>query len=306
MEIFRQQAHVHVAYDPLVDVVTHRVRGSYTTTRALKKWLKRTGLQGTFTSSTDVAIGRRQPPAPVVLDHERVDGPREEVPEVVIEAVTGTLIPGEKPVGVSPITRNQEDIAESGKPTVAQFLGLETQNFGGGPTEDTHNDSPEGAANSGQGASPNLRALGARATLVLINGRRVAPSGSEGSFVDVDNIPLGAIDHVDIVPDGGSALYGTDAVGGVVNFVLQDRFSGAQMRAETGAATEGGQSYFRFFPRAGLDWGSGRIFVELEWYRQGALPANDRSFMRADLTGQGGPNFGNGGIASAHSERQRD
>ena len=89
-----------------------------------------------------------------------------------------------------------------------------------------------GVPGSGQditqyGAGINLRGLGQRATLVLINGRRVAPSDT-GSFVDVSMIPITAIERVEVVTDGASAIYGSDAVGGVVNFILRDDFRGIE------------------------------------------------------------------------------
>jgi iron complex outermembrane receptor protein len=133
----------------------------------------------------------------------------------------------------------------------------------------------------------NLRGLGARATLVLIDGRRAAPSGSDASFVDIENIPKGLIDHIDILTDGGSAFYGTDSVDGMVNVVLRDRFSGVEILAESGDATQGGQSYLQLTSRAGTRWDTGRVFADVDWYRRDALPADKRPFMNPNLTPEG-------------------
>eukprot|EP01034_Spumella_vulgaris_P002315 gene2315-3007_t len=74
---------------------------------------------------------------------------------------------------------------------------------------------------SGGASFASLRGLGPNATLVLLNGRRVGNHGASGKAVDLNSIPLGAIQRVEILKDGASAIYGTDAIGGVVNFILK-------------------------------------------------------------------------------------
>jgi outer membrane cobalamin receptor len=85
----------------------------------------------------------------------------------------------------------------------------------------------------------NLRGLGADATLVLINGRRMAGAGLMGDFADVSMIPVSAVARIEVLTDGASALYGSDAVGGVVNIVMRDRYDGAETRARLGGSTRG-------------------------------------------------------------------
>src|SRR3546814_12862300 len=90
----------------------------------------------------------------------------------------------------------------------------------------------------GQGV--NLRGLGALSTLVLVNGRRVAAAGQYGDFVDISSIPTNAISHIEILLDGASAVYGSDAVGGVVNIILKRRDTGAHTSVRVGTTSNGG------------------------------------------------------------------
>ena len=85
-----------------------------------------------------------------------------------------------------------------------------------------------------------LRGLGVAATLVLVNGHRQPLSGLNGEFVDVSNIPLAAVDRIEIVPDGASAAYGSDAIAGVVNIIMKDDFQGAETQVRYGG-TPGGR-----------------------------------------------------------------
>ncbi|MBI3887279.1 MAG: TonB-dependent receptor, partial [Opitutae bacterium] len=91
------------------------------------------------------------------------------------------------------------------------------------------------------GASTSLRGLGPEATLVLINGRRVAPypvgNGGTTAFVDLNSIPLNAIERIEILKDGASATYGADAVAGVVNIILRRDFNGAIANVSVGNTT---------------------------------------------------------------------
>ena len=93
---------------------------------------------------------------------------------------------------------------------------------------------------SGGASFASLRGLGAGSTLVLLNGRRIATHGGSGKAVDLNSIPMGAIARVEILKDGASAIYGTDAVGGVINFILKTDYSGLEMSASTNVTEAGG------------------------------------------------------------------
>lgn len=103
-----------------------------------------------------------------------------------------------------------------------------------------------GQARGNNGAtSANLRGQGANATLVLLNGRRLAAGGLNGSVVDLNQIPFAAVERVEVLKDGASSVYGTDAVGGVINFILRSNFTGLLASATVDATQHGGGNMYR-------------------------------------------------------------
>jgi iron complex outermembrane receptor protein len=110
-----------------------------------------------------------------------------------------------------------------------------------------------GAQRGNNGAtSANLRMQGAGATLVLLNGRRVSSHGLNGGVVDLNQIPFAAIERVEVLKDGASAIYGTDAVGGVINFILKTNYQGAAASAAMDMTEQGGGNIFRYNAVAGF------------------------------------------------------
>jgi iron complex outermembrane receptor protein len=103
-----------------------------------------------------------------------------------------------------------------------------------------------GAARGNNGATAaNLRGQGAASTLVLLNGRRVAAHGLNGGVVDLNSIPMAAVDRIEILKDGASAIYGTDAIGGVINFILRKNYNGLEAQAFTDITEAGGGNIAR-------------------------------------------------------------
>src|SRR5262245_32566667 len=102
-------------------------------------------------------------------------------------------------------------------------------------------------ANVGGVSGVSLRGLGSQRTLVLVNGRRLSGGGTitDSVSVDVNSIPLAAIDHVEVYKNGGSAVYGSDAIAGVINFVIKDSYQGATAQLYGGGTQEGGGSIKR-------------------------------------------------------------
>ncbi len=195
--------------------------------------------------------------------------------------VTGTHIRGSKDLP-SPIeVYSRADIDATGATTVQQFLQTLTQNFNGGASENTIN----AVTGSGQtnnpvnGSAPNLRGLGTDATLVLVNGHRVAPGSNDGSFVDVSMIPLTALDRVEVVTDGASAIYGADAVGGVVNFILRSNFDGAESRVQAGSVSTGSKHDIVVGQTVGDDWHSGSAVLSYQYLDQTPLSASSRDYL---------------------------
>jgi iron complex outermembrane recepter protein len=140
-----------------------------------------------------------------------------------------------------------------------------------------------GAARGNNGASSaNLRGQGAGATLVLLNGRRVAAHGLNGGAVDINQIPLAAIDRVDILKDGASAIYGTDAIGGVINFITRKNFEGINVQAFVDKTGAGGGDIFRGSLVGGYgdyDTDGFNVFAALAYSDNKVLNGSDRDFV---------------------------
>ena len=205
--------------------------------------------------------------------------------------VTGSHIRGEAPVGSELKVYTREDLDQSGAATVDQFARLVPQNFSNTDSVSNLSSNSFLAAFSGStqnisnSTAFNLHGLGPSATLTLINGSRIAPAGADGSLVDVSQIPLSAVDHIDILSDGASAIYGSDAVAGVVNIVTRKDFNGAETSVRYGQATDGGADEVTASQLLGKTWTTGNALLTYEYDDQGGLGASQRSYI-AD---QGGP-----------------
>lgn len=203
-------------------------------------------------------------------------GSRIELEEVL---VTGSHIRGVQNLSSPVITFDRKEIEASGYATTQQFIQSMPQNLS------NISDATTGAANGGLGtpasydsAGVNLRGLGGDATLVLMNGRRMAAAGN-GSFVDLSLVPLSAVERIEILADGASAIYGSDAVGGVVNLVLREDLEGAETRLRFGSVTSGGQNELMAGQILGHSWDSGRALVSYEYFRQTDLDSGERDFI---------------------------
>lgn len=209
--------------------------------------------------------------------------------------VTGTSIRAHAPVGSEPIVIDKEEIERSGWWTVNDAVRSLPQNYGGSVSEEFAagaETDPEGFSNTTDGTSPNLRGLGAGSTLVLINGRRIAPTGSEGIYTDLANIPLSAVERIEVLLDGASAIYGSAAVGGVVNVILRQDYRGAETIARAGTVTEGSSQEYQIAQNYGDSWSTGHGFVSYEFYKREGLNWEDRTRSAScDQTSFGGNNF---------------
>lgn len=246
------------------------ISGEWEADAALRRMLTGSGL-----------LWRTMPSGALVIEAE--DAARPQVgtgvaPSMLDEVVvTGSNIRGVAPVGASLIVLGREAIDQTGAATVSQVLATLPQNHGGGNNEGTVGVPGGSNSNVGFGSSPNLRGLGSSSTLVLMNGRRMAPAAF-GQFVDVSQIPLGAVERIEVLPDGASATYGSDAVGGVVNFVMKRRYDGAETTASVGGSTRGDAFEHRFSQTLGRDGGRGGLLLNYEYYHRDALDAADRDY----------------------------
>ena len=301
---FSRQAHLQLLFDYNVvkGHTTKPLEGAFQPSEALQQLLANTDLEFDFVNERTLAVTQKKPPGVEKVADEPKREPRHwthvknpapanttGIPVDVVR-ITGTYVSDEPPIGEEIISASRDDIEATGAATPSDFLRTLPQVFGGGPNQDTHIGA-EALTNSGLGVGVNLRGLGARATLVLVDGRRIAPSGTAGEYVDIENIPLSAIDRIDILPDSASAMYGADAIGGVVNFVLRDKLDGAETILRGGSGTRGDLQEYLISQAFGKSWNGGHVLLAMEFYDRGPLSAADRSYAVSDLQPFGGGNF---------------
>lgn len=218
----------------------------------------------------------------------------EDAAELERVEVTGTRIDRVDVEGTSPITSfSRSDIENSGVTTIQELL-REVPSAAGPGTFNTFNDSQDDT--SGGTAAISLRGLGASSTLTLINGRRWVRSATAQSittaFTDLNSIPIAAIKRVDILKDGASPVYGTDAIAGVVNIILRDDFEGLEISGTYGTSHEGDADETNFQLTWGTSYDRGNIMVALNHFTRDLLIQNDRDFTRsANFTDRGGIDF---------------
>ncbi|ACG78805.1 TonB-dependent receptor [Phenylobacterium zucineum HLK1] len=268
------------------------VEGAYTTDEALSLLLAGSGLTATRTGPSTVVIQAVESAAqPRPFDGEAPAQPPETAVVATLDEVrvTGSHIRGGD--SASPLrVFDRAALERSGHGSVASALNALPQMFAGQATEGTQATRADAAgSNTTFATSVNLRGLGPSATLVLINGRRVSGAGSKGEFVDLSTIPTVAVERVEILLDGASAVYGSDAVGGVVNIVLRKAYDGLELKLRAGTATAGEPQEAQLGVTFGRRWSGGSLLAVYEGSRRTALNAADRAITAsADLRRFGG------------------
>lgn len=222
--------------------------------------------------------------------------PQEALQEVV---VTGTLIHGVQPVGAELVTIDQSAIEATGATSttalmtkIPQFASFNSYQTG---TTDFANPVPQ----------YTLRSSGTN--LLLLDGHRLVGAGILQTTPDPSAIPVIALERVQILADGASAIYGADAVNGVVNLITRDNFNGAETRASAGDASD--YNTFNVSQLVGKTWDGGNILAAYEYTSNTALAFDQLPFYRNDLTPYGGkthyvatctnPNIVVGGVSYA-------
>lgn len=205
-------------------------------------------------------------------------------PGVTLDAVqvTGSNLKRSDEAGVNPVlVIDRVQIEKSGKVTVSDLLRSLTVNSG-----NSFNEQYTGSFANGS-AGVSLRGLSQKNTLVLVNGYRVASYGfaqnTQDNFVDLNALPLGAIERVEILKDGASALYGSDAIAGVVNLILRRKIEGVEVDASYGAATQGGIDQHSLGLRAGHgdpDKDGYSLRFSLDVFQRGQLNGDERALTR--------------------------
>jgi outer membrane receptor protein involved in Fe transport len=243
--------------EPLRGKKSKRLKGTYTIEEAARRLLAGTSL------TADVTDG-------ALIVRDRVGNDNDIV-------VTGSRIATAETA--SPTIRlGADEMVLAGQMDLGQAIRSVSQNFGGGQNPGV-GWGASGVTNQNMDSSStaNLRGLGGDATLTLLNGHRL----SYGSFVqavDLGAIPLAAVDRMEIVADGASAVYGSDAVGGVVNIILKQDYDGASLAATLGGATDGGDFLQQYSAVVGKRWGSGSLTAAYERKTNSGIYARDRSY----------------------------
>lgn len=302
---FVAQSDIEMLYssDDVRGITTHAVSGDLTVAQALALMIDGTGLEVsfengfTFASIKPAAKSGTGPETPSALAAPAVSVHARGLPDVPVQAlageqkleevvVTGTLIHGVLDI-MSPlqfVTRN--DMNRTSYATVQDALQALTVNSAGGVTEVSGS-----SGNFGRGVSANLRGLGSGSTLVLIDGRRQPFSGTQGDFVDVSNIPWSAVERIEVLPDGTSALYGSDAIAGVINIIMRKNLDGGETLARLGSGT-GGANERLIAQTFGHSWQNGRALFSYQYSERTSLDASERPYAAyADKTQLGGSDY---------------
>jgi len=201
--------------------------------------------------------------------------------------VTGSRIRGIAPIGAPVVGVSRDSIESSGVVSTSQLLQQVPQVFNLGVSENSRGQAG-GAGNITFSSSINLRGIGPFATLVLVNGHRVVGQGTTAAAVDPNIIPMLLLERVEIVADGASAIYGSDAIAGVANLILRrEKGTQAYLRFGEGDAYDERQAGALW----GTRWAGGVATLAFEHSYRSGLSGKDRDFFTGDLRSQGGGNF---------------
>jgi iron complex outermembrane receptor protein len=202
--------------------------------------------------------------------------------------VTGSRIRGSDVVG-SPVTEvSREDIELESPLSTSALIQKLPQVFNLGVSENSRGQSG-GSGNITYGSAINLRGIGPYSTLTLLDSHRTVPQGTTGFAVDPSVIPTLALERVEVVADGASALYGSDAIAGVVNLIPRRNFEGVEVSMRGAQADEYDERQLGVI--GGLNWGSGHGMLAYEHSYHSNLNGTDREYFRGDLTSRGGRDF---------------
>ena len=255
---------------------TAGLNGAYAPSVALDRLLVGTGL-----------VWRETRPGVIFLGAS--DAASDEVTRLEEVIVTGSLLRSSGPLSSPVMVLDRDELDRRGRSTVADVLADLPQNYAGSGTPAAalgFVDSSGG--NSALATGINLRGLGVGSTLTLVNGRRLAGTGSRGAFADASALPSAAVARVDVLLDGASALYGSDAVAGVVNIIMRREFDGQESRLRIGAVRGGGEEA-TVSHMVGRSWDTGAAYLAYEHQTAKGLNMRDRPYTAdGDLRPFGG------------------
>ncbi|MBL8268735.1 TonB-dependent receptor [Steroidobacter sp.] len=268
LQMFARLARQQLSFDAarLAGKTSQPLIGEFTAEAALRRLLVGTGIAFRRGSQGVWLVG----PAPLSNESAR------DVEEILVTGSRLSRAGVEGPVPVNIYTRR--DIERSGQMTVADFLST---------LPEISLASPENSSATYFGESTvRLRGLPVGTTLVLVNGRRVTGGSTTagfGGYLDLNNIPSGVIERVEVVPEGSSAVYGSDALAGVVNIILKKEIDGVQSNVRYGRASGIDEK------SADVAWGAssdrGAISLIGSYYQRSDLVGTERSIVSSNAYG---------------------
>ncbi len=211
-------------------------------------------------------------PAATTLDKVNVTGSR--IKRVDVEAALPVTIVQKAEIEAQGITSAEQ---------LLSFLNIAGNGADGMVSASVDMDLGELRGTAGVSGA-NLRGQGSDATLVLLNGRRVATHGLRGQAVDLNSIPFAAIDRVEVLRDGASAMYGTDAIGGVINFITRTDYRGIAVNAGFDVTQDGGGNIYNYSLLGGvgdLDTDRWNVWGTVNWRRSEFLRGYQRDFANS-------------------------
>ncbi|RYZ57484.1 MAG: hypothetical protein EOP07_09765 [Proteobacteria bacterium] len=214
------------------------------------------------------AVTPPPPPAPPSPESATTAAPASAKTEII--SVTGSRIKRKDLDVASPLTIvGREEIANSGLQTVTDVVKQLPSAVGNSVTTNT--------TNGGGGGSGNiaLRGLDSSSTLVLVNGRRL-PNDANGQSPDLNSIPIAAIERIEVLQDGASAIYGSDAIAGVINIITRTNFDGVNFNVYMGRASRGDLETKNYDLVYGTSNDKGGLVLGLNYYTQGNIAARHR------------------------------
>ncbi len=243
--------------------------------RATSRWLVSAAVAAALGSSAviPVAFAADEELAEVTVTGSRIQRPRDLDAPSPIVTVTAEAFDNTSGTGVETVLNK-----------MPQFVPGSTQ---------FTSSIQSGAVSSPGAATLNLRGLGPNRNLVLIDGRRAQPANAS-LVIDVNTIPSAAIESVEVITGGASAVYGPDAMAGVVNFVLRKNFQGLDINMQSGISQEGDGSDSRVSVLAGLNSedGRGNIMVGMDWTKRDGVKQVNRDFYVNGWKDPGNPGGG--------------
>ncbi|HEX8580642.1 MAG TPA: TonB-dependent receptor [Allosphingosinicella sp.] len=294
LDAYSRQSRRPIIYkaDEVKGVRSHGYRGAGSPQTALEAVLSNTGFFAQTDHSGAIAVVRMrgavtasaetmQPPvtASGEGDEDTTEAELQEQPIIV----TGTSIRGTNPNSAPLDVYTRKDFEKLGVVSVDQLLQAIPQNLNSTGSVGSNSIGRAAGANARSINAPDLRGLGPNATLSLLNGRRL-PLANLGRGADLSLIPLGAVERVEVLTEGASSIYGADAVGGVINFILREDYEGALTSVHHTFRGDGGYSDTVVEQTGGFNWGSGGVLASFSLHSAEPLRGKQLNFVNAPTT----------------------